>query len=459
MLHKTKFFKHTNLIIVAFLAINSLTTYAQQPIKIDGVSVVIGSNIVLDSDLEKFKLDLKINSEDRAKITDCEILEQIMLNKLLSHHAVIDSITVSDVEINARVNQAIDFLKNEYGSEEKAVAKYGFNNLEDLRAETYRVQKENLLVREEQQSITQNINVTPEEVRLYYNSLKEKGELPEFQAEVEIAQIVINIEPTEQELERIVSKLKELKKEIEDGASIRFKAIINSDDPAVVQNGGKYTVTKDANFINEFKEMAFSLDVNEVSVPFKSSFGYHLMQLHEIKGNTRVASHILMQPKIDDDRIKEAKQKVQDIIKEIKSGEITFNEAVKKYSEDKESKNNYGLLINPYTGETTYDLTRMDPTLYARISDLKKGEMTDAFYDVGQNREKVFKFILVKDKTDTHIADLVNDYVKIKRLALQKKKQEHLAKWSKEKIKETYIKISDSQQKCSFKNNWKKEIN
>jgi len=293
---------------------------------------------------------------------------------------------------------------------------------------------------------------------LYFNGLKEKGNLPQFPAEIELAQIVLKAIPTQEEEDRVIAKLNELKEQIEGGANFKMKAIINSDDPGVTSNGGEYPVTKESNFIKEFKEMAFTLDVNQVSEPFKSEFGYHIMQLHAIKGNTRIASHILIKPVVPNDKLKELEDKAKDIINDIKSGEITFEEAVKKYSNDEDSKNSGGLIINPSTGESRFDLTRMDPAFYARVSDLKKGEMTEAFYDESRAGDKMFKFILMKDRTDTHIADIVNDYEKVQQLALQKKKEETIDKWSKEKIKDTYIKIGDSHNKCVFNKNWKKEI-
>jgi len=457
MPHKTKVSKYIKLLfIVVLTATIAQKTNAQ--VKIDGVSVVVGKNIVLDSDISKFKQEVEKNTEGRIKISDCEMLEQLMMQKLLSHHAVVDSVTVTDQQVNQQVDRNIAYFQQQWGSEEKMIAEYGFNDLEDFRTELFTIEKENLLIQKEQQNLTEKIDVTPEEVRLYFNGLKDKGELPEFQAEIEMAQIVLYTKPTEEENKRIIDKLNELKKEIEEGSSFRLKAIINSDDPGVTQNGGKYTITKDAALIKEFKETAFSLDINEVSDPFKSDFGYHLMQLHEVKGNTRIASHILMQPKIEDETLKETKTKVEAIIQEIKDGKITFEEAVKKYSEDRETKNNNGLLIYGPTGETTFDLTRMDPALYARVNDLKMGEMTPAFYDQTREGEKMFKFLIIKDKTDTHIADLVQDYEKIQSLALQKKKEESITKWAKDKIKETYIKLSEENSKCTFDKNWKKEI-
>ena len=390
--------------------------------KIDGVGVVVGKNIVLDSDIEKFKLELESSSEGKIKISDCEMLEQLMLQKLLAHHAVVDSIIVSDAEVEAQVDRNIQYFGQEYGSVDKVVAAYGFNDLDDLKKELFKIEKENALIQREQQSITENIDVTPEEVRIYYNGLKEKGELPEFPAEIQLAQLVINAEPTEEENDRIIAKLKQIKKEIEEGASIRMKAIINSDDPGVTQNGGRYTITKNSSFIKEFKETAFSLDVGQVSEPFKSIFGYHIIQLHEIRGEQRVASHVLMQAEIPADKLNETKEKVEKIKQDIKDGKLTFQEAVKQFSEDDNTKNNGGLLVNEYTGESTFDLTRMDPALYARVSNLQKGEMTEAFYDETRGGEKMYKLIIMKERTNTHIADLVDDYVKVQNLALQKKK-------------------------------------
>ena len=457
MQHRTTISKYIKVsVCTLFFGFVGLQSFAQK-IKIDGVAVVIGKNIVLDSDIAKFKQEVELRSEGKITITDCEMLEELMQQKLMAHHAIVDSVTVSDPEITSRVDRSIQYFTQQYGSIEKVVKAYGFNDLDDLKKELTTVQTENVLIEKEQQKVTEKVDVTPEEVRLYYVGLKDKGELPQFPAEIELAQIVLKAVPTNEETERVIAKLLEIKKQIEDGSSFKMKAIINSDDPGVTQNGGQYTVTKESAFIKEFKEMAFTLDIGQVSKPFKSEFGYHIMQLHEIKGNTRIASHILMQPEVPDEKLKEIKEKAEKIIKDIREGKLTFDEAVSKYSDD-DTKKNGGLIVNPSTGESKFDLTRMDPAFYARVSDLKKGEMTDPFYDEERAGDKMFKFILMKDRTDTHVADIIEDYVKIQQLALQKKKEETVTKWSKEKIKDTYIKIGKVHGKCTFEKNWKKEV-
>lgn len=451
---KIKFLERINLLIFILVAASGVNA---QKIKIDGVGVVIGKNIVLDSDIAKFKLELENSSEGKIKISDCEMLEQLMLQKLLAHHAVEDSIVVTDAEVNSQVERNIQFFVQEYGSIQNVVEAYGFNDKDDLEKELFGIEKENSLIQKEQNQITENIDVTPEEVRIYYNGLKEKGELPEFQSEIQIAQLVLNAEASQQEVNRVLKKLTELKKEIDNGASFKMKAIINSDDPGVTQNGGMYTINKQSPIVKELKEVAFSLDVNQVSEPFKSMFGYHILQLHEIRGNTRIASHILMQPEIPQKKLNQVQEKLIQIKEQIQNGVLTFDEAVKKYSQDLDTRNNGGLIVNPYTGESTFDLTRMDPALYARVNALQKGEMSDIFYDEERGGKKMYKMLFMRDRTNTHIANIIEDYVKIKSLALQKKKQETIEKWSREKIVDTYIKISDEFQKCTFKNNWKKE--
>ena len=452
---KIKFLKFISLTL--FILLFNHTINAQK-VKIDAVGVVVGKNIVLDSDIEKFKLELENSSEGKIKISDCEMLEQLMLQKLLAHHAVVDSIIVSDAEVNDQVERNIQFFSQEYGSIEKVVEAYGFNDIEDLKKELFGIEKENSLIQKEQRQITENIDVTPEEIRIYFNGLKEKGELPEFPAEIQIAQLVLNADASPEEIERILNKLNQLKKEIEEGSSIKMKAIINSNDPRVTDNGGRYTIDKNSTFIKEFKEVAFSLDVNQVSEPFKSQFGYHIIQLHQIRGETRVASHILLQPEIPQEKLDKTKEKLEKIKEDIDNGVITFDEAVKKYSQDDDTRNNGGLIVNPYSGESTFDLTRMDPALYARVNNLQKSEMSDVFYDETREGKKMYKVMIMNDRTNTHIADMVDDYVKVQNLALQKKKQETIAKWSREKIGDTYIKISKEFQKCTFDKNWTKEI-
>jgi peptidyl-prolyl cis-trans isomerase SurA len=450
-------------LLLCYLGINAQEKLDNKvkKIKVDGVAVVVGKNIVLDSDIDKFKKELKQRTEGKVDISDCEILEEIMMQKLLAHHAVVDSMVVADTEVNSEVERTISYFTQQLGSMDKVLELYGFNNEADLRSELYKIQKEQMLIRKERASITEKIDVTPEEVRTYYKNLKESNNLPEFGAEIELAQIVRTVKPSKEEVKRVVDKLNEIRKDVENGFSFRLKAIINSDDPAVSGegpgSGGLYTITRQSNFIKEFKDVAFSLDEGEISEPFESGFGWHILKVEKIKGQERDVRHILIQPKISPEELAAAKKELADIRQQILDGKITFEEAVLKYSDDKETKNNKGLILNPQTNDTHFSLTRMDPTLYGRISNLKQGEITAPFYDEVRGGPKMFKILLVKSKTDAHTADFQKDYEKIQQLTLEKKKEETIDKWAKEKIVDTYIKINKDFKKCNFKHNWKKE--
>lgn len=429
---------------------------AQEKVKIDGVATVVGDNIVLESEIEAFKQELIQQSGGKMEITDCEMLERIMNRKLLAHHAVIDSIVASEAEVSQQVQRKMDYFTQQLGSPEKLLEFYGFENLKDLREELNRVEKESLLISKMQQELTADIDITPEEVKRYFKSLKDENNLPEIGAEIELAQISVNLEPSESEIERVVSRLKEIKKEVEDGGNFKMKAILYSDDPGVTQNSGFYTIDRNSPFVKEFKEAAFRLEEGDISEPFKSDFGYHILILEKVRGKQRDVRHILMQPKVDDDardRVKDSLIKYRDEILKMK---ITFDVAVLKYSDDKETRQSKGLLMNPVSGDTHFDLTNLDPDLYSKVSNLKEGEISQVFYEETRQGEKMYKILMVKSKTDSHIADLSIDYVKIQDLALQKKKKESIEKWANEKIKDTYIKINDSYHDCAFKSNWLK---
>ena len=442
--------------LIAVLTFTNISAQ-QHKQKVDGVAVVVGNNVVLDSDIDVYRKELESQSDNKINVTDCQMLEQVMKRKLLAHFAVVDSIEISDDEINSSVNRKINSFKQQLGTEKKVAEFYGFNNIEDFKKEFFNVEKESAMISKMQQKITKKVNVTPEEVRNYFKSLQKKGNLPNFGAEIVLEQIVLKVQPSKKAVADVIKRLKEYKKEVENGASFRMKAILYSDDPAVTTpQGDEYTINRQSSFVKEFKEAAFSLNEGEISEPFKSEFGYHILQLVKIKGKDRVVRHILLQPEIDEKSLEKAKDSLKKIRDDIILKKITFENAAFKYSNDKATKNNYGLLINPMTSDSKFDLTRMDPTLYSRVSNLSAGEMTPVYYDESRSGEKMYKIILMKSKTPAHKADLVKDYEKIQNLALQKKKQEAIDKWVRKNIVDTYIKINGNYKKCKFDFNWKK---
>jgi len=446
----------SKILLIIFMIGFGLTGYSQK-LKLDGVATVIGKNVVLDSEIEAFKQEYLQLSEGKGEADECEMLEKIMRRKLLAHHAVIDSIVVSEAEISGNVQQKIQYFTMQLGSQKKVLEFYGFDSMKEMNEQLHDIEKESLEISKMEQKITADVDITPEEVKRYFNSLKEKNNLPEIGAEIELAQIVINIKPSKEEEERVVKRLNEIRQQVLNGESFKMKAILYSDDPGVSENGGLYTITRESGLVKEFKEAAFSLQEGEVSEPFKSDFGYHILTVEKIKGKQRDARHLLMQPKIDDETLNKVKDSLNKIRLKILKQEISFEDAVLKYSNDKKTRLNKGMILNPQTSDTHFELTRMDPELYQRVQNLKPGEFTDVFYEETRDGKKMYKFLVLKSKTEPHTADLNKDYIKIKDLALMKKKEETIEKWIDEKIKDTYIKINDKYKHCSFKSNWFKK--
>jgi len=449
--------------ILLFSLLITISTFAQKKIKIDGVAAVVGKNIVLNSDIDKYKLEMEQSGESIKEFSDCAILEQMMEQKLLAHHAVIDSLVATEATVQPMVERKIDYFSQQLGSIDKVADLYGFDNLDDLKRELTRIEIENSLIGQMQQQITADVTVTPEEVRNYFNSLKMQNELPEFTTEVKLAQIVLNVNPSKEEITRIQEKLQTIKKEVEEGSSMKMKAILYSDDPGVTQNGGLYTITRESQFVREFKDAAFSIDEGEVSEPFKSDFGYHIVKVEKVKGQSIDVRHVLMQPKITAVEKEVIAKKLDSIRTEINKGSISFEEAVIKYSDDKDTNKNKGIILNPFSNGSTFRLSgeqfmRAFPSLHSKVFNLNEGDLTEVFYDETREGEKMFSLVLLKKKIEGHKADFAEDYVKIQNLALAKKREETLVDWKAEKINDTYIKISDDFKDCNFETNYKKNL-
>lgn len=426
--------------------------------KVDGVDVVIGSNVVLLSDIVKFKEELERNPnyQKNQKLSECSILEDLMLRKLLAHHAVVDSVEVSEVQINESVKRQFDYFKQQLGSIEKVVEFYGFDDRQSLEEALKKIEKEKQLVTKKKQDIISKINITPQEVKAYYKSLEKEDQLPEFGDEVSFAQIVLKVRPTQKAVKKTLDKLSSLRKELIEGGNFKIKALVYSQDPGVIDNGGAYTINKDSPFVREFKETAFSLDEGEISEPVKTQFGYHIIKLEKIVGKNLSVRHILMKPEISDAEIAKTRAKINAIKDSIAAGELTFEEAVLKHSQDPATRENKGMVINESNNTSSFELTRMDPKLYTKINPLAEGEFTPAFMDENREEEKMFKIFKVTKRTPAHKADFDKDYLKIHDLALTRKKEEILTKWYESHIEKTYLKIGSNHKKCAFKHKWVK---
>ena len=425
--------------------------------KIDGVIAKVGDYIILDSDIDKSYLEISSQGGDIKGITRCQILGKVMEDKLYAHQAVIDSVKVTDSEVKVMMDERLNYMVDQIGSMDKVVKYYKKNSEEEFRTYFFDILKEQKLTSEMQKKIVDEVEITPEEVRNFFKTIP-TADLPVFGAEMEVAQIVIIPKVSDAEKQKVIDKLNEFKKEVQEGgSSFATKAVLYSQDPGSRATGGYYKMNRKTQFVKEFKEVAFSLQEGEISEPFESDFGFHIIYAEKIRGQDIELRHILLIPTVTSEDLKGAKEKITLIRKRIEDKEITFAQAAKTMSDEKETRTNGGALINPKTQDTRFELTKMDPALYSQVSNLKDNEISLPLLDEDQSGKKKYKLITVTNRIDSHTADYAKDYIKIKDLALKEKQIKAIGKWFDDKIKDTYIKINGEYRECNFTNNWLKK--
>ena len=422
--------------------------------KAEGVCGVVGDFVILEFDIDKSYLEFEQNGVDVNSIDRCQMIGKLMEDKLYVHHAIQDSIIISDAEIKPEVDQLMAYMVDQVGSVEKVVNYYRKSNETELRADLMKARKEIRLTERMQENIVSSITITPEEVRTFFFSIP-VDERPIFSAELEVSQLVVEPEVTEKARQDAINRLKSIRTDIVDnGSSFATKAVLYSKDGTRSKGGVIEGVRKDSPMAKEFKDMAFSLQEGEVSEPFETEFGFHLLKVDKVRGQQVDVRHIIIFPEVSQSIVNEARKKIDTIRQSILDNKIPFAEAAKLYSDDKETRNNGGLLVNPQTLDTRFDLTKMDPTLSAQVYNVKKGEITKVYTDSDRTGKSIFKILTVTNRHEEHVADYVKDYEKVHELALKEKQLRAIEDWQEEKIKETYIKISSDYKDCNFTNNW-----
>ena len=427
----------------------------EKRIKIDGVSSVIGDYVILDSDIDKMMIEIESQGVSTKSITRCELLGKLMEDKLYAHHAIQDSIEVSDQEVYDYVDQSISYFIEQLGSIEKVLEFYKKSTEISFRQELFEINKTQRLSSLMQTSIVDDVEITPEEVRQFFESIP-KIDLPVFGTELEISQIVIQPKVSEQEEKRIINQLLSFKSDVEErGLSFSSKAILYSQDPGSRSNGGKYTLNrKRPRMVKDFRDIAFALQEGEISGPFKTDFGWHILVVDKIRGQEIDIRHILLTPKIDVFDLDNARATIDTLRTRINDGEITFEAAAYQFSSEKETRLNGGALINPATGDKRFELTKMDPLLYNQVRELKDNQISAPFLEEDRSGLKKYKILKVTNRFDEHKAEYSKDYTKIKELALKEKQVSKIKKWMDEKIESTYININSDYKNCNFKNKW-----
>lgn len=420
---------------------------------IDRVVGIVGDYTILQSELENQYLQYRaqgVNFQDMH----CFILKDFLEQKLLLNQAKIDSIVVSESTVEMQLDQRMNFFIEQIGSEEAMEDYFGKSMLaikEDLRE----VMREQLITQQMQGQITQDVKITPSEVKKFYKNLHPDS-IPSIDAQVVVQQIMLYPPLGEEAIFDVKERLLDLRKRIMEGESFETLAVLYSEGPSA-SNGGDIGFMRRGELDPEYAKAAFTLQEGGVSKIVESEFGYHIIQLVERKNERIRTRHILMKPKINLEARKKAMSKLDSIANAIRNDSISFDRAARLYSQDKNTAVNKGLMVNPQDNSSRFELKQLETKDYLVARDLKVGEIADPFESVDENGKVAYKILRLKSRTDPHKANLDQDYMLIQTMALNEKKNQVIQDWIKEKQNETYYRIDPAYQDCQFlKESWEK---
>jgi peptidyl-prolyl cis-trans isomerase SurA len=438
-------------LLLILVIVNSLS--AQQKV-VDKVIGVVGKYPVLLSDLQNAMLD---QDKREQPLDKCKAFEIMVFQKLLLAQADRDSVTVSDGEVEQELNRRMNYFIQQFGSEEKLESYYGKRTnviKDDLRADV----KDQLLQQRMISRITGDVKITPAEVRNFYNSIPQDS-LPLVDSEVELQQIVKKPVFSESAKQEARERLEGYRQRVLKGeSSMRTLARLYSEDPGSASNqGGLIENIGKGMMVPEFEAVAFKLKAGEISEVFETTFGYHFIELEKRKGELLDLRHILVIPKMSNADFFKCKNELDSIYEEIKAGNITFEEAARKYSDDKDTKQNGGLMVNPSTASTKFDnedLSQMDQNLIVTLNSMQPGDIGKPMQFTSLTDGKpAWRLLKLKNRIDPHKTNLKDDYQKIVFMATNAKNETVRKEWIKKRSKATYIKL-DPEFYCKFENDW-----
>ena len=436
-----------NLLLISLFAIGA---NAQS---IDKVEAIIGDEIVLTSEVESQYLQYLSQGNSKSDAIKCEIIEDLLFQKLLINQAKLDSVVVTDEEVDTEITKRLTYFESQLGSVEKVEEYFGKLKVE-IELELGKVIKDQFLAERIQRGISSDVKVTPTEVREFFNQQND-ADIPVVPTKVEVAQIIVKPEISEEQKDKLRNKLNSFRERVYKGEDFKMLATLYSDDPGSATRGGELGFVNRGDLVPEFERAAFRLKEGEISEVVESQFGFHIVQLIERRGEQINVRHILLKTKVSSTALYNANLKIEEIEKELKAGTITFDDAVEKYSDD-ESKNNNGLLLNPNTMSTLHTINDMAPALKYAVEKLDIGAISIPSVIQMPDETKAYRILKLNKRIEEHKANLVDDFSMIKDFAINIKKQAELMKWIAKTISNTYIKINDDISSCEFKNKWVK---
>ena len=427
---------------------------AQDEPVIDKVVAVVGKNIVKLSDVENSFVSVRMRQGYNNSLENrCNILESVMISKLMAHKGELDSTEVTDEEIASNVQNYLKYYERQYGSREgiRQATGYTYDEMKDLLTKMIRQQ---WLVQRVQADLTSNVKITPHEVSEYFKSIPQDS-IPTIEETFEIAEIVRKPVVSEDERERVRLELNKMRERIISGeSSFSMIATLYSEDPGSAKKGGELGFFTRGDMVSEFETAAFSLKPGEVSPVIETQYGFHILQLIERRGNTLNGRHILMIPKVSSEDLLRNRILLDSIAQEIRLGHITFAEAAKQYS-DNSNKIQGGVVTHPSRGGNKFTIDELKQ-LYSGInfSQMNAGEVSNATAMKTEENHDAYRIVTVTRRNPEHKANLTDDYDRIYYAALESAKQERILSWAQKTIKNTYIHIDDEFKDCNFRLKW-----
>jgi peptidyl-prolyl cis-trans isomerase SurA len=438
--------------IITLLLLTSFFNSLSAQTLIDKVVAVVGDKAILYSEIEGQKLQAQQQGMKLTKEDDALLLEELMFQKLLLHQAEIDSIEVGEAQVTAELDQRIQYFAAQIGGISE-LEKFYEKSIEEIKDEFYEQIENRLKTQQMEQKITADVSVSPKEIKSFFNDIPVDS-IPEIGSKVAVSQLFIRPEVTYEEKKEIKKKLKGLRDKIISGElTFKIAAEFYSEDPGSKKLGGDFGWVTRGTFVPEFDAVAFKIPLNQVSEVFETQFGYHITIIEERRGEQFKGKHILLAFKVGDLQLSQTKLKLDSIKTLIDTGQMTWEEAVLKYSDDDQTKGSKGIIYNEASGSMYWDMRELDPQIYAGMNQLEVGEISTP--QLLQTREgSAYRLIKLNTQTDPHKASLKDDYQLVQNFALQSKKSKSVKKWVNSKITDVFIRIDEEYINGGFQYQW-----
>jgi peptidyl-prolyl cis-trans isomerase SurA len=444
-----------NNIFICLLFILPVISVKAQGEVIDQIIAVVGNSIVLQSELESQYLQT-IGEDGVPTTSKCKVLDELLYQKLLVTQGKKDSVEVTEAQVDQELERRMTYYLRQFGSEQRFTAFYG-KSPDDFKNDLRDNVRDILISQQMQNKIIGEIKATPSDVKEYYYSIPDDS-IPFINVELEVGHIVKKPKASEQAKKEAKEKVETIRQRIIKGEStFATMAALYSEDPGSASKGGLYEHVQRGQFVPEWEAWAFKLKPYEISEVFETAYGYFVIQLIERRGNEVDARSLLIAPKIEMMDVLKSKQTLDSIYTLLQKDSSLFADFATKYSDEGETKHNGGLIINPFTGSTRFqmdELGQFDQSVVFAIEKLNVGQFTTPLPMTTSDGKQAYRILYLKTKTQPHKANLVDDYQAIQAAALAKKQQVAIRAWIKKKISSNYVRISDGYKDCTFNNKW-----